>query len=65
MEQTYSIEELQQYYANALETGNSCIGHKKADRNYQRCADLKKRLKEMDAAPDPELKGIFNGIGCS
>jgi len=58
-----TVEEFQQYHANALKTWWNALGQNKTAQNKRVLGIYEAKLKELGSAPDPKLEGQFNGKG--
>jgi len=62
---TFSDEEVIQFYHNSYETQCHSLGHKKGERNRYATKFYKEELAKRGIKNIPDRKGVFNGSGTS
>ena len=63
--ETFSDEQVIQFYHNAYETFVFALGHSKGQRNEYAKNFYKEELAKRGIKNIPDRKGVFNGIGTS
>ncbi len=63
--ETFSNEDLIQFYANAYHTKCCCTGHQKTARNENAMTHYAEELKRRGITEIPKREGVFNGDGTS